>query len=137
MGSSLKPSIFNERVAAALKKWHHTSKKRVKHRKQSEAKNSSAFSSRSSTPTFGMSPIHLLHRHPGGRSHSEQTSPRTSNYENEQCDVQDESSASNHPGTDETQMQVLGSPRTTQFPVSTKHEIYTEFSFEKRNTRSG
>ncbi|WVZ15229.1 hypothetical protein V8G54_012795 [Vigna mungo] len=140
MGSTLKPTIFNDRVAAALKKWHHTSKKNVKHRKHSKAKNFSPFSSKSSTPTVGMSPIHLLHRHPAGRSDSARTSPRNSNYENEQCDVQGESFARNHPGTDETQMQVLGSPQTTAFPVTTKHEIYigsSEFSFEKRNTRKG
>ncbi|ESW23747.1 hypothetical protein PHAVU_004G071800 [Phaseolus vulgaris] len=113
MGSTLKPTIFNDRVAAALKKWHHTSKKHLKHSQHSEAKKSIPFSSTSSSPIFGMSPIHLLHRHPVGRSDSAQTSPRTSLYENQQCDVQGESSVSNHPGTNETQMQVLGSPQTT------------------------
>jgi len=113
MGSTLKPTIFNDRVAAALKKWHHTSKKHLKHSQHSEAKKSIPFSSTLSSPIFGMSPIHLLHRHPVGRSDSAQTSPRTSLYENQQCDVQGESSVSNHPGTNETQMQVLGSPQTT------------------------
>ncbi|KAG5114694.1 hypothetical protein JHK82_037963 [Glycine max] len=31
MGSTMKPTIFNERVARALRKWHHTAKKNVKH----------------------------------------------------------------------------------------------------------
>lgn len=30
MGSTMKPTIFNERVAVALKHWHHTAKKHVK-----------------------------------------------------------------------------------------------------------
>ncbi|KAG4939355.1 hypothetical protein JHK85_046077 [Glycine max] len=138
MGSTMKPTIFNDRVAAALKKWHHTSKKHVKDRKHSEGNNVTPFSSRSSTPTFGMSPIHLLHRHLAGRSDSAQTSPRTSNYENEQCDVDGSPSTSYHPETDETPMQVLGPHSTTEVPISTKHDINfspSEFSFEKRNTR--
>uniref|UniRef100_A0A0R0KTC4 MLO-like protein n=1 Tax=Glycine max TaxID=3847 RepID=A0A0R0KTC4_SOYBN len=138
MASTMKPTIFNDRVAAALKKWHHTSKKHVKHRKHSEGNNATPFSSRSSTPTFGMSPIHLLHRHLAGRSESAQTSPRISNYENEQCDVDGEASTSYHPGTDDTQMQVLGPHSTTELRISTKHDINfssSEFSFEKRNTR--
>ncbi|RDX68470.1 MLO-like protein 12, partial [Mucuna pruriens] len=139
MGTSMKPTIFNDRVAAALKKWHHTAKKHVKHSKHSAANNTTPLSSRSSTPTFGMSPIHLLHRHPAGKSDSAQTSPRTSNYENEDWYVEGEPSTSNHPGTDhETQMQVMEPRSTTELPISTKHEINvsssSEFSFEKRNT---
>ncbi|KAK7380741.1 hypothetical protein VNO78_33258 [Psophocarpus tetragonolobus] len=130
MGSTLKPTIFNDRVAAALKKWYHTSKESVKHRNST-----TPFSSRSSTPTFGMSPIHLLHRHTAGRSDSAQTSPtRISNYENEQCYVDSEPSTSNHPTTDETQMQVIGPNSTTEFPVGTRDETNNssfEFSFEK------
>lgn len=30
MGSSMKPTIFNERVATALRNWHHTAKKNIK-----------------------------------------------------------------------------------------------------------
>ncbi|KAL5122731.1 MLO-like protein 12 [Glycine soja] len=124
MASTMKPTIFNDRVAAALKKWHHTSKKHVKHRKHSEGNNATPFSSRSSTPTFGMSPIHLLHRHLAGRSESAQTSPRISNYENEQCDVDGEASTSYHPGTDDTQMQVLGPHSTTELHMAEKTQVY-------------
>ena len=33
MGSTMKPTIFNERVAMALRNWHHTAKKNIKHNK--------------------------------------------------------------------------------------------------------
>ncbi|VVA93860.1 unnamed protein product [Arabis nemorensis] len=58
MGSKMKPTVFNERVATALKSWHHTAKKQVKHGRNSES--TTPFSSRPTTPTHGSSPIHLL-----------------------------------------------------------------------------
>nr|KYP44704.1 MLO-like protein 12 [Cajanus cajan] len=134
MGSTLKPTIFNERVAAALKKWHHAAKNHVKDSKHCEANSTTAFCSRSSTPTFGMSPVHLLNRHLAGKSDSPQTSPRTSNYENEQFDFENEPSTSTHSGTEETPMQVFGPPSTTELPISTKLEVHvssSDFSFEK------
>ncbi|KAL2334293.1 hypothetical protein Fmac_015506 [Flemingia macrophylla] len=124
MGSTMKPAIFNDRVAAALKKWHRSAKKHVKDSKNSKANSTTAFSSRSSTPTFDISPVHLLHRHLAGRSDSPQTSPRTSNYENEKCDFESEPSTSAHPGTDETQIQVLEPPSTTELLISTEHEVH-------------
>lgn len=55
----MKPTVFNERVATALKKWHHTAKKETKHKRHSES--NTPYSSRPTTPTHGSSPIHLLH----------------------------------------------------------------------------
>ncbi|KAJ1403620.1 Mlo-related protein [Sesbania bispinosa] len=141
MGSTMKPTIFNERVATALKSWHHTAKKHVKHTKNSEANNTTPFSSRPSTPTYGMSPVHLLHKHHAGHSDSVQTSPRTSNYENEQWDVEGSPPPSIHhnTGAGETQMPVLEQPSTTELPVSSRHEIsisLSNFSFEKRHISS-
>ncbi|XP_061372097.1 MLO-like protein 6 [Gastrolobium bilobum] len=135
MGSTMKPTIFNEKVAAALKNWHHNAKKHIKHSKHNEGNSTTPFSSRPATPTYGMSPVHLLHRHTAGRSDSAQTSPRTSNYENEQWDVEVSPSPSNHKGTDETQMKVLELGSATELPIRSQHEISTslsEFSFEKR-----
>ncbi|KAG5244076.1 MLO protein [Salix suchowensis] len=37
MGSSMRPTVFNDRVAAALKTWHHAAKKQSKHGKNSES----------------------------------------------------------------------------------------------------
>ncbi|KAH9660897.1 MLO-like protein 6 [Citrus sinensis] len=73
MGSNMKPTIFNERVAAALKNWHHTAKKHIKQNKGSVT----PLSSRPSTPSYNMSPVHLL-RHYRGEMDSVQTSPRRS-----------------------------------------------------------
>ncbi|KAJ0045191.1 hypothetical protein Pint_06073 [Pistacia integerrima] len=36
MGTSMRSTIFNDRVAEALKSWHHTAKKQTKHGKHSE-----------------------------------------------------------------------------------------------------
>ncbi|CAL9214537.1 unnamed protein product [Arabidopsis halleri] len=59
MGSKMKPTVFNDRVATALKKWHRTAKSETKHGRHSES--NTPFSSRPATPTHGSSPIHLLH----------------------------------------------------------------------------
>lgn len=73
MGSHMKPTIFNARVAAALKNWHHTAKKQIKHNKGSVT----PLSSRPSTPSHNMSPLHLL-RHYRSEMDSVPTSPRRS-----------------------------------------------------------
>lgn len=137
MGSTLKPTIFNERVAAALKNWHHTARKHVKHSKHPESV--TPYSSRPTTPTYGMSPVHLLQMY-GGRSDSAPTSPKTSNYENEHWEVEGSPSPSNHIRGNETQMQVLA-PNSTAVelppaprPIRTQHEIsisMSDFSFKK------
>lgn len=133
MGSTMKPTIFNQRVASALKNWHNTAKKQVK-----SSKPTTPLSSRPSTPTYGMSPMHLLQKHLAGRSDSAQTSPRTSNYENEQWDIEGSPSKSNHAAGEETQMQVMesGSSSAPELPTSSQLEIRvssSEFSFEKRH----
>ncbi|KAG4952211.1 hypothetical protein JHK82_045084 [Glycine max] len=137
MGSTMRPTIFNQRVASALKNWHNTAKKHVKN-----SKHTTPFSSRPSTPQYGMSPTHLLHKHLAGRSESAQTSPRTSNYENEQWGVEGSPSPSHHAvAADETQMQVLEpgsgcSGSAPELPISSQLDIRvssSEFSFEKRH----
>ncbi|OMO71554.1 Mlo-related protein [Corchorus capsularis] len=84
MGTNMRPTIFNDRVAAALKNWHHTAKKQTKHSKHSPS--TTPFSSRPATPTHGMSPVHLLHNYPNRSVESYQNSPRHSNYDNDQWD---------------------------------------------------
>ena len=81
MGSSMRPTVFNDRVAAALKNWHHTAKKLSKHGKNSESH--TPMSSRPQTPAYGMSPVHLLHNFRGSTApDSFQNSPRHSYYDN-------------------------------------------------------
>lgn len=84
MGSTMKPTIFNERVATALKSWRQTAKKHTKHGRNSEA--TTPFSSRPTTPTHGMSPVHLLHNYNHRSVDSYQNSPRNSNFDNDQWD---------------------------------------------------
>ncbi|XWS56455.1 hypothetical protein CRYUN_Cryun09bG0086800 [Craigia yunnanensis] len=82
MGTNMRLTIFNDRVAAALKNWHHTAKKQIKHGRHSE--NTTPFSSRPATPTHGMSPVHLMHNYPQRSVESYHTYPRHSNFENDQ-----------------------------------------------------
>ncbi|KAJ6432834.1 hypothetical protein OIU84_019960 [Salix udensis] len=80
MGSSMRPTVFNNRVAAALKTWHQTAKKQSKHGRNSGSQ--TPMSSRPQTPSYGMSPAHLLQNFRGSTApDSIQNSPRHSNYE--------------------------------------------------------
>ncbi|XP_051113602.1 MLO-like protein 6 [Andrographis paniculata] len=98
MGSNMKPTIFNERVAAALKNWHHTAKKHVK-----QSKNSAPATPTSpATPFHGMSPVHLL-RHHNNRSETDnslQASPRRLAYEVDHWDPDGSSSPTQFYQTD-------------------------------------
>ncbi|KAL9422125.1 hypothetical protein AB3S75_034398 [Citrus x aurantiifolia] len=89
MGSTMKPTIFNDRVAAALKNWHHIAKK---HTKQGRLSGSNTpMSSRPQTPTHGMSPVHLLHNYPnhsGDGYHS--------NFEHEHWDPENQLRSPRH-----------------------------------------
>ncbi|KAA8544020.1 hypothetical protein F0562_021803 [Nyssa sinensis] len=85
MGSTMKPTIFNEKVATALRNWHRTAKKHIKHNRQSGVV--TPMSSRPATPSHGMSPIHLL-RHYKSDMDSVQTSPRRSNFDGEHWDTE-------------------------------------------------
>lgn len=60
MGSKMKPVIFSEHVATALRVWHRTAKKHVKNGHQSGS--STPFSSRPASPLHGgsSSPLYML-----------------------------------------------------------------------------
>ncbi|CAN6692448.1 unnamed protein product [Malus baccata var. baccata] len=78
MGTTMKPTIFNERVAAALRNWHHTARKHIKQNKGSVT----PMSSRPVTPSHHASPVHLL-RNYRNEVDSFHASPRRSNFEGE------------------------------------------------------
>ncbi|CAL1403400.1 unnamed protein product [Linum trigynum] len=86
MGSTMKPTVFNESVATALRKWHHTAKKNVKQSKASGVSSTGTpASSRPTTPSHHqhLSPIHLLRNHRASEfsaADSLQSSPRRSNF---------------------------------------------------------
>jgi len=61
MGSTMKATIFNERVAMALRNWHHTAKKNVKEKRG--LRSQSPFSTRPSTPKHPKSQGNLLRRY--------------------------------------------------------------------------
>jgi mlo protein len=77
MGTSMKPTVFSENVAAALKTWHHTAKEHTKHGAHSGS--NSPYASMPVTPRHGNSPVHLLHNYPHSSTNSLHNSPIRSN----------------------------------------------------------
>ncbi|KAL8504523.1 hypothetical protein ACS0TY_015906 [Phlomoides rotata] len=77
MGSNMKPTIFNEKVAKALRTWHQTARKQIKKNRHSGS--ITPISSRPSTPTHGSSPVHLL-RYYKNEVDSLPVSPRSPDY---------------------------------------------------------
>lgn len=96
MGSTMKPTIFNDKVATALRRWHHTARKRIKQNNTSGTV--TPITSRPGTPSHSTSPVHLL-RHYRSDIDSLQPSPRlsTNDYENFYwTDTTDSSSSAQH-----------------------------------------
>ncbi|PPD82267.1 hypothetical protein GOBAR_DD20793 [Gossypium barbadense] len=148
MGTNMKPTIFNERVATALRNWHHTAKKHIKHNKGSVT----PFSSRPNTPSHHTSPVHLL-RNYRSEVDSLHTSPRRSNFDIELSDTDslspsppnytEGSSTSHHHVNMEDQVQVdyidndINELNFNERRELTQHEINIElkdFSFDRRTT---
>ncbi|KAA3458959.1 MLO-like protein 6 isoform X2 [Gossypium australe] len=140
MGSNMKPTIFNERVATALRNWHHTAKKHIKHNKGS------------TTPSHHISPVHLL-RNCRSEVDSLHTSPRRSNFDIELSDTDslspsplnytEGSSTSYHHVNMVDQVQVdyinndINELNFNERRELTQHEINIElknFSFDRRTT---
>ena len=93
MGSTMKPTIFNERVALALRNWHHSAKKHLRENKGSVSV--TPMSSRPATPSHHMSPVHLL-RNYRSEMDSVQTSPRKSNFDLEHWETESPSPSHRH-----------------------------------------
>ncbi|OMO73510.1 Mlo-related protein [Corchorus olitorius] len=86
MGSSMKHTIFNERVANGLRNWHQKAKKHIKQNRHPGKMVITPLSIRPETPPEtprSMSPLPLLHkhRHRGEEVDSSQTTPRRSSFE--------------------------------------------------------
>ena len=124
MGSTMKPTIFNDRVATALKNWHHTAKKHIKHSNHSGT--NTPFASNPPSPTHGMSPVHLLHNSHHSSLDSLHNSPRRSNVENDHSDVEDLPLPRNISGPNETylsryseqEMMGIQDPSSMQLPTA-------------------
>lgn len=74
MGTTMKPTIFNDQVAKALRNWHQTAKKHIKQNLHSPG-TVTPLPSRPGTPLHEVSPVHLL-RHYRSEIDSVSTSPR-------------------------------------------------------------
>ncbi|KAH6765569.1 Seven transmembrane MLO family protein [Perilla frutescens var. hirtella] len=152
MGSSMKPTIFNDRVAAALRNWHHTAKKHIKQSRHSTS--ATPMSSRPATPSHHTSPIHLL-RHYRPEMDSVHTSPRRSNYDADNWETDSPSpsrfhgggggdASSHHIELSHVDREVAHRHEPSSSQVAPlpheQHEISIggpkDFSFDKRSTRT-
>ncbi|KAF3954031.1 hypothetical protein ACB098_08G077200 [Castanea mollissima] len=152
MGSTMKPTIFNERVALALRNWHHSAKKHLKENKGSVSV--TPMSSRPATPSHHLSPVHLL-RNYRSEMDSVQASPRISNFDIEHWETEspspsyrhrpvgDGSLSYHHHQTDQSYIEYdkdvnelnLGQVAPIPQPARAQHEIDIgpkDFSFDKR-----
>ncbi|KAK3038423.1 hypothetical protein RJ639_030589 [Escallonia herrerae] len=147
MGSSMKSTIFNERVAKALHNWHQSAKKQIKQNRRHPASGPvTPLSSRPSTPLHGTSPVHLLHYY---RSEIDSifTSRGISSYYEKKLEGEPEGSASpshNHDNTPRSQHNEhhdlageegdVPEPSASEAPIRFQHEIRIpsmDFSFNK------
>ncbi|KAI4334427.1 hypothetical protein L6164_019122 [Bauhinia variegata] len=148
MGSTMKPTIFNERVAAALRNWHHSARKRIKHSRGSGShsvtplSSLTPMSSRPGTPTHHLSPLHLLSFYRSQLS-SAHISP---DQQQSHWDTDSQSPPnSHHPNPNQMEVGYLAEVNepsfVLDFPVAThgpppQHEIDIghgkDFSFDKR-----
>lgn len=144
----MKPTIFNDKVATALKNWHHRAKKNIKHSHHSES--NTPFSSRPATSTHGMSPVpvHLLHNYHHSNLDSLHACPTRFDVENDHSDIEDVPSPSNKSGPNENHFSrhselqerpAIQDPSSMPLPpapgpIRTQHEINigsSDFSFSK------
>ncbi|XP_047171556.1 MLO-like protein 6 [Vigna umbellata] len=135
MGSTMKPTIFNERVAEALRKWHQTAKKQIRQNRVGPLSLSGTpMSSRPTTPSHHMSPMHLL-RYYRSEIDSFPASPRRSNFDGDHTQPWEIDSPSPSYSQHEVEMGPTNDPNTN----TSQHEIVTvahtkEFSFDNRPT---
>lgn len=145
MGTTMRSTVFNDKVAVALRDWHETARKHTRH---GHSDGVSPQSSRPSTPSNGMSPVHLLQSYD---NNTPDMSPVASNYDNERWygegsgslgkkdddEQRPENFESREPGRgtqDSSSAQLALGP----LPIQTQHEVNitsSEFSF-RRSPRS-
>ncbi|KAK7324953.1 hypothetical protein VNO77_28932 [Canavalia gladiata] len=79
MGSTTKLTIFNERVAIALRNWHNTAKNHIKQNRRLRLQ--TPLSSRPTTPAHSISPVHLLRYYRSEMDTNPTTTPLRSNFQ--------------------------------------------------------
>ncbi|KAH6755893.1 Seven transmembrane MLO family protein [Perilla frutescens var. hirtella] len=135
MGSNMKPTIFNERVAKALHSWHQNAKKQIK--KNHHSNSVTPVSSRPTTPIHSSSPVHLL-RFYNNEPDSYPASPGTPNYRIEKWQAEQDEISWSHRGRmahevveEEMETQERAEPITSQ-ANNLHHEINVkDFSFDR------
>ncbi|KAL7265133.1 hypothetical protein ACSBR1_002982 [Camellia fascicularis] len=83
MGTTMKPTIFNEKVAKALRNWHYNAKKHIKQNNRLTDGLVPPSPSRPGIPQHGMSPVHLLRHYRSSEIDSVHTTSRNSHFDNE------------------------------------------------------
>ncbi|KAI8013054.1 MLO-like protein 6 [Camellia lanceoleosa] len=83
MGTTMKPTIFNEKVAKALRNWHYNAKKHIKQNNRLTDGSVPPSPSRPGIPQHGMSPVHLLRHYRSSEIDSVHTTSRNSHFDNE------------------------------------------------------
>ncbi|KAM7531751.1 hypothetical protein LguiB_035161 [Lonicera macranthoides] len=129
MGSNMKPTIFNDKVAKALSDWHNTARKNVKQNRISGS--ATPLPSAPSTPGHGASPVHLLHYYQN-EVDSFPTTPGVLDFHN--IPLEEEGLTENKHDLAEqgTQTRELGSRGSAPQAPAFQHEIQiqtAEFSF--------
>ena len=139
MGSNLKPAIFHDHVAMALRKWHRMARKNIKERNKSG--NATPSSSRPGTPPRSMSPVHLLKYHRGEMSDSLHASPRFHGSDRERIDYDGSTSPVNASREGSYHLKrEFNSPHEVEETASVDQEashhhsihVSGDFSFERR-----
>ncbi|CAL5389516.1 unnamed protein product [Camellia sinensis] len=83
MGTTMKPTIFNEKVAKALRNWHYNAKKHIKQNNRLTDGSVPPSPSRPVIHQHGMSPVHLLRHYRSSEIDSVHTTSRNSHFDNE------------------------------------------------------
>ncbi|KAL0317456.1 UNVERIFIED_CONTAM: MLO-like protein 6 [Sesamum angustifolium] len=146
MGTNMKPVIFSDQVASALRGWHQTAKKQVRQGRQTAS--NTPFSSRPASPLHdGMSPVYLLRGH-NEYSDNNVASPRVSNFSNEGWGREGVSAPPHDHDTDDLMRNGMNNTeierdieKPTQLGDRDQHEIQismSDFSFrQKGNVDAG
>ncbi|THU71707.1 hypothetical protein C4D60_Mb04t04330 [Musa balbisiana] len=97
MGSKMKPTIFNERVATALRKWHQTARKNLRENRKSGSITPLS-TSRPTTPKNSFAQIYRLQHLPSDLE-SQPDSSRNYNFDRDHLEIEESFSSTSRPTT--------------------------------------
>lgn len=132
MGSTMKPTIFNDRVAKALSDWRNTAKKNVKQNHKSGLV--TPLPSAPSTPGHGASPVHLLRYYQNEVDSVPTTPPGDLDFHNIPLEAEGLTENKHDLAEQGTEIREPGSGGSAPQAPAFQHEIQiqTEFSFNNR-----